>query len=876
MSKLILKSDFSLGDTVLLTAAVRDLHRCCPGQYRTDVRTGFPDLWRHNPLLTPLNPYDRDVETVSCELPLVQRSNEAACHVLHGFMDFLSRFLGVRIQPTEFRGDLHLSRAERAGASPLRRLAGAEAPYWLISTGGRWDNTIKWWEARRYQEVVDHFAGRIQFVQVGHASAYHPRLEGVIDLRGRTSVRELVRWMHRAEGVVCGVTSLMHLAAATPRPAGSTGSRPCVVVAGGREPPSWEAYPGHQFIHTIGMLPCCATGGCWKWRTQPLGDGGPGDRPDNLCVDRRGDLPHCMDLISSQEVIRRIDLYLQSGAARPLDAAQARRTRRVAASRPEPRAYPYLPLNILTALPAAEERIATLPSYPGGFHGRGVVICAGGAQFFTNAWVCLHMLRRAGCHLPAQLWSLGPEEMDPEMRRLVAPLGAECVDASAVRRRRPLRQLHGWLLKPYAILHSPFREVLLLDADNVPVANPEPLFEAPPYRRTGAVFWPDYLRLAPDRSAWRVFGVRYRDEPEFETGQALIDKAVCWKALHLALWYNEHSDFFYQYGHGDKETFHMAFRKLGRPYAMPSTPIHPLPGVMCQHDFKGRRLFQHRNLDKWTLDGRNRRIPGFLYEEECRGCLSRLRELWDGRAAKFRREAARRRNGAHAPAFLPGGLRLAAFMVSCPQRARARAETLRRLQATDWGEAPVGIVIDEGRFRCLKESHSHTAWRALRAALRTRADYLLCLEDDLAFNRFLRHNLQSWRPLIEGQAAFATLCNLQPDALAWDLARAATVVNAPRYFGSQAVLLSRALARYFLEHWFDAPPELDMKWKVLCQRAGERLLAHAPSLVGHRGRRSALGNRFLDAIDFSPDWRAPAENGASRIRFLPVPRAASA
>ena len=99
-------------------------------------------------------------------------------------------------------------------------------------------------------------------------------------------------------------------------------NRPCVVVAGGREPPGWEAYPHHQFLHTVGALPCCDNGGCWKSRTVPLGDGDAKDRPENLCSDVVGGLPHCMDMITADDVIRRIEMYLD-GVTRPLTPAQA-------------------------------------------------------------------------------------------------------------------------------------------------------------------------------------------------------------------------------------------------------------------------------------------------------------------------------------------------------------------------------------------------------------------------------------------------------------------------------------------------------------------------------------------------------------------------
>jgi hypothetical protein len=183
------------------------------------------------------------------------------------------------------------------------------------------------------------------------------------------------------------------------------------------------------------------------------------------------------------------------------------------------------------------------------------------------------------------------------------------------------------------LLHSPFAEALLLDADNVPIADPEFLFETAEYRRAGAVFWPDYGRTRSPRTrpVWHSCGLRQPAEREFESGQILADKRRCWRALRLALWFNEHSDFYYRHIHGDKETFHLAFRKLRQPYALVPHPVQSLQGTMCQHDFEGRRIFQHRNSDKWKLDGGNLAIEGFEHEQECLDYLADLRRCWDGR-----------------------------------------------------------------------------------------------------------------------------------------------------------------------------------------------------------------------------------------------------
>lgn len=298
----------------MLTAAVRDLHRCHPDEFVTDVRTSCPDLWHHNPHIAPLDEHDPDVTVVDCHYPLIHRSNQEPRHFLDGFVEDLNEQLGLRIRTTEFRGDLYISQAEKDWFREIEGREGASLPFWLFASGGKFDFTAKWWAADRYQQVVDHFRGRIQFVQVGEDHHHHPAIDGVIDLRGQTTLRQLVRLMYHAQGSLSAVSLLMHLAAAVEVKPGMPLNRPCVVVAGGREPPHFTAYPHHQFIHTVGALRCCDNGGCWKSRTLPLGDGDVNDRPDALCVDVVGSLPRCMDMITPQDVITRIDYYFRGGA----------------------------------------------------------------------------------------------------------------------------------------------------------------------------------------------------------------------------------------------------------------------------------------------------------------------------------------------------------------------------------------------------------------------------------------------------------------------------------------------------------------------------------------------------------------------------------
>jgi hypothetical protein len=267
---------------------------------------------------------------------------------------------------------------------------------------------------------------------------------------------------------------------------------------------------------------------------------------------------------------------------------------------------------------------------------RGIVIAGGGLKYFPSVWVNVNLLRHFGCALPIQLWYLGNSEMDPYMKRLLEPLGVECIDAREIEKQFPCRILCGWELKLYATLHSPFAQVLFLDADNGVVCDPTYLFDCEEYKRHGAVFWPDYACWTLKPGVWRVFGMPDMAEPEvseheraFESGQYLIDKRRCDRELRLSLFYAEHSDFTFQHVYGDKECFHLGWRRLGSDYAMPSAGPGWNVHTIIQFDFRGQIIFQHRCQDKWRFGG-NRFVDSLANEELCFRWVEELASKWSG------------------------------------------------------------------------------------------------------------------------------------------------------------------------------------------------------------------------------------------------------
>ena len=316
--RLILKCSLSPGDIVVMTAAVRDLQLAYPGRFMVDVRTTGPEIWENNPYLSPLDDSDPQVRIIELHCPLIHESNQRPYHFIHAFAQYLGQQLGLAIPLTRFKGDIHISTREKSWFSQVEE-TGFSGRFWIIVAGGKYDFTAKWWDPAQAQAVVDHFRGKILFVQCGESGHWHPRLGGVLDLVGKTDLRQLIRLVYHADGVLCPVTLAMHLAAAVEMKPDRPLNRACVVVAGGREPSHWEAYTHHQYIATNGALPCCDDGGCWHSRCQPVGDGD--EKDSNLCeqpVQITPDLriPRCMSMITASDVIRRIEMYYEGGSLR--------------------------------------------------------------------------------------------------------------------------------------------------------------------------------------------------------------------------------------------------------------------------------------------------------------------------------------------------------------------------------------------------------------------------------------------------------------------------------------------------------------------------------------------------------------------------------
>jgi hypothetical protein len=333
--RLIIRHRWALGDTVLLTGLVRDIHRAHPGQYEIMVDTNFSNVWWNNPHVVKFEekglPRPTKIEVgwgdgIRWNGYARYGDRREMKHILAWYHYDFSRKTGIEVPVTDPYPDLHLS--------PDERKPRVQGRYWVIFSGGKMDLTNKHWHAHRYQELVDRLRPYgLNFVQCGatHSKHVHPPIDGALNMVGETeNVRDLWNIILHSEGVICPVTGAMHIAAAL--------KRPCVVVAGGREEPWFEAYVDnfkafgsdassvpmpHKFLHTIGMLPCCDVQGCWKKRVIPLDQRDLNQKSYTLCrspirpVDSHA-VPECMHLITVDHVVEAVMSYYEEGMLPPI------------------------------------------------------------------------------------------------------------------------------------------------------------------------------------------------------------------------------------------------------------------------------------------------------------------------------------------------------------------------------------------------------------------------------------------------------------------------------------------------------------------------------------------------------------------------------
>ncbi|KAL3146379.1 hypothetical protein ABBQ32_003064 [Trebouxia sp. C0010 RCD-2024] len=276
-----------------------------------------------------------------------------------------------------------------------------------------------------------------------------------------------------------------------------------------------------------------------------------------------------------------------------------------------------------------------------GNRSQGIVIPSAGHAMFAHTWVVVTILRDTlGCSLPIEIVYNGQEELDATIgEHLKAMTGVTLLDASLVAlppHQRPMnwtqdlgmtKYAHatGYSFKVYALVHvTTFDDVLMLDSDNLPLQNPEGLFSSPQYLTNGNSFWPDWWQrsrtepipylLDVDPFAYNTFGLPAPWEigadpmTATESGMLMLDRVRHADVLEFIWMLNSHPEVTYNWMHGDKDTYRLAFHLANKSAHFAQVTAAPAQALdasskhapfykhtgMVQHDWDGNMAFLHR------------------------------------------------------------------------------------------------------------------------------------------------------------------------------------------------------------------------------------------------------------------------------------------
>lgn len=324
----------AIGDILMFSCAIRDFKRAFP-EVEVQVQSTVMHIWDFNPyinrdkwveIINPLNLYEgkeklSDVQklelnkkaieiAIERDMPVLvyigsgkatNASNRSDLHFSNAYRISMETVLGVRIPQGPIRADIYMSETEYSAPAIV------EPPYWLITAGEKGDWTCKTFAFQKWQEVVEKLP-QIKFVQLGSTGHKHPELSGpnVINFIGKTQdrhtgLRDLFNLFNYCEGSMGLVSFQMHLAAAF--------NKPCIVIAGAREPVHFTRYPGQQYLASDGCLPCTVKSNdeptsCWFCKIErcPVTTKFAGQ-----------EVPLCADLFTSDDIVRSVLRYYEGG-----------------------------------------------------------------------------------------------------------------------------------------------------------------------------------------------------------------------------------------------------------------------------------------------------------------------------------------------------------------------------------------------------------------------------------------------------------------------------------------------------------------------------------------------------------------------------------
>ncbi len=228
------------GDVLLCTPALRELKQINPACHVT-FYTYIPDLLRGLPFVDAVRNFDErpgDLIDLGYEDLIPPHRHIAA---------IMGDKLGLRIRDVRPSCVVNPEIVSRFLAEwrDLRR------PRIMVSRRAGPCTPNKDWPDEHWRNLLDRLTNRFSVIEIGAPGQARERQanEHYLDLRGKTSLEEMVAAIGAADLHVGPISGPVHFAAALRTPA--------VVIYGGYEPPQCTAYPGNINLYSpVHCAPC--------------------------------------------------------------------------------------------------------------------------------------------------------------------------------------------------------------------------------------------------------------------------------------------------------------------------------------------------------------------------------------------------------------------------------------------------------------------------------------------------------------------------------------------------------------------------------------------------------------------------------------------
>jgi ADP-heptose:LPS heptosyltransferase len=271
---LLVRFSAGIGDNLLCTAIFRALRE--RGGQNLWMMSKYPDLFTENPDIDRIVPAHTffvkmtergggrfETPNYTTHIKAEDRDLAPTHHMIANLCGAVGITGKVALRPYMYLTESEKNKARELKPQIVIQSSILAAPY-PIST--------KEWYPERMQAIVNALRERYTIIQLG--SPRDPLMQGALDYRGKTSLRESAAILSQALLLVSPVGFLMHLARAVDCRA--------VTVFGGREHPSQSGYSCNENLFSA--VPCAP---CWIWNSCPY--------------DRK-----CMQQISSDDVLQAV------------------------------------------------------------------------------------------------------------------------------------------------------------------------------------------------------------------------------------------------------------------------------------------------------------------------------------------------------------------------------------------------------------------------------------------------------------------------------------------------------------------------------------------------------------------------------------------